>query len=116
MGKYYQDIGAAQSRPGETERIVQQIAKDEGVPFSEAFRMFKDMSYGAGSLSPALLLKEYEKNSKDIMMGDMFRSQYPTFEAYMQSRQGAVSGNANPAQIDPNLAAQYKIVGSRPTE
>lgn len=114
MGQYYKDIGAAQSRPGETERMVERIAKENNVPFSEAFGMFKNMSYGAGSLSPALLLKEYEKNSKDVMMGDMFRSQYPTFEAYMQSRQGAVSGN--PAQIDPNIANEFKIVGSRPTQ
>jgi muramidase (phage lysozyme) len=117
MGQYYKDIGAAQSRPGETERIVNQIAKDNNIPFSEAFREYKAMSYGAGSLSPALLLKEYEKNSKDIMMGEMFRSQYPTFESYMQSRQAAVSGGAaDAAQIDPNLAAQYKIVGSRPIQ
>ena len=116
MGQYYKDIGAAQSRPGETERIINQIAKDEGIPFSEAFGRYKEMSYGAGSLSPALLLKEYEKSSKDVMMGEMFRSQYPTYESYLAARQGeaARAGSVDATQIDPNLAAQYKIVGSRP--
>jgi hypothetical protein len=116
MGQYYKDIGAAQSRPGETERIINQIAKDENIPFSEAFGRYKEMSYGAGSLSPALLLKEYEKSSKDVMMGEMFRSQYPTYESYLAARQGeaARAGSVDATQIDPNLAAQYKIVGSRP--
>jgi muramidase (phage lysozyme) len=116
MGKYYQDIGAAQSRPGETERMINQIAKDNNMSFTDALREYKSMSYGAGSLSPALLLKEYNKNSKDLMMGDMFRSQYPTFESYLAAHQAGASGGADPAQIDPNLAAQYKIVGSRPIQ